>query len=336
MNRLFKKITNLMLSISNPPLFFYRVSHIKNKYVNEKTASRIREKNFKYYSRKDIPVLKFETFDKSGQIVHPHFLYDFSNYWLAFTPYPYGMEEYENPSIFYGKSIDDLEEFCNNPIAFQAVHRRGNHLSDPCLFKHNDDLFCSYRITNNNNGVIDNAIVCKKLLLDSRSTDDEIVLLKSNSEQLLSPAFFEGDGKLFMVCVNNDQYKSSVLSLYSIDCDFKVKDEGIIKCDNVPFDYFIWHIDIQNKVDSDYKSLFLLRKISDPGVFKLFFAHCKNFDRKEWAIDEEVRIDSKINRIMKHPYKSTFVPGNNSILLSFRDKKDRYSVMEVLIDEESK
>ena len=43
-----------------------------------------------------------ETYDGSNQAVHPDVTYFNGEYWLAATPYPYGMEEYENPCLYRG------------------------------------------------------------------------------------------------------------------------------------------------------------------------------------------------------------------------------------------
>lgn len=85
------------------------------------------------------------TYDGSDQAVHPDIIYFAGKYWLVVTPYPYGMEEYENPSLYCGTSINSLLSISQNPIDRQKRHEIGSHLSDPCIFEYNNELICVYR-----------------------------------------------------------------------------------------------------------------------------------------------------------------------------------------------
>lgn len=48
-----------------------------------------------------------------------------------------------------------------------------------------------------------------------------------------------------------------------------------------------------------------------------------------WTLQNEIQIDKKIKSIAKFVYKSSFIPNENKILLSFRDKSDRYRLAQI-------
>ena len=320
-----KRIINIFLSIFNPHYFYYRVHHYFNKYVNDKKSISISLKNEKFYKKRNIETIKINTYDHSNQVVHPHLISYKDLIWFVSTPYPYGMEEYENPCIYYGKSIDSLVSIKDNPIAFQEYHCRGTHLSDPCFFINKDSLFCAYRSTINKGQSIENRILYKEILSNKVASDEHIIV--ASSEQLLSPAFVSFNNNLNMICVNLRR-KGSVLTLYELNSDLQCINEKNINCKNIPNDFYIWHIDINNNESLKFKSLFLLRSQKNPGVFRLFYAHCVNAALMEWTIDCEVVIPPSIKGIVRIPYKSTFDTDGN-VILSIRDKQSRYYLLKV-------
>jgi hypothetical protein len=83
----------------------------------------------------DPTTLRVETFDGSGQMVHPDAVviprgWQGRHFWFAATPYPLGNSSYENPSLFQGESAPDwqIPAGVKNPL---AVPDAGGYLSDP-------------------------------------------------------------------------------------------------------------------------------------------------------------------------------------------------------------
>lgn len=83
----------------------------------------------------DPSILKVETFDGSGQAVHPDALvmphgWQGHHFWFAATPYPLGNSTYENPSLFRGESAQEwkIPTGVTNPL---AKPEGGGYLSDP-------------------------------------------------------------------------------------------------------------------------------------------------------------------------------------------------------------
>ena len=134
----------LLKTLKNPPFFIYRIFHYLNRFVPKRWATSIYNNNRKEYLQEGINDYLLETYDGSGQAVHPDMAFWKDKFWLAITPYPYGMEEYENPCIYYGDSLDSLI-VPKGPIAVQHKHTQGLHLSDPCFAVDGDILYCFYR-----------------------------------------------------------------------------------------------------------------------------------------------------------------------------------------------
>jgi hypothetical protein len=91
------------------------------------------------------------TYDGSGQCVHPSVLYfpqswGGHRYWMAFTPYPDGNDQLENPSIVV--SNDGIHwtvpTGLNNPVV-PSPGTSVDYLSDPHLFVHDDLMYMIYR-----------------------------------------------------------------------------------------------------------------------------------------------------------------------------------------------
>jgi hypothetical protein len=91
-------------------------------------------------------VLKIPTYENSGQAVHPDILYQNGispAFLLAFTPYPFSLDRFENPSIL--ASDDGLrffEEYPGiNPLVPAPPH---DHNNDPNLFYYDGKLRIMY------------------------------------------------------------------------------------------------------------------------------------------------------------------------------------------------
>lgn len=94
---------------------------------------------------KGFKLLDIKTPDNFNQCVHPDLikLAD-ADYLLALTPYPFGNDKYERPTIY--RSSDKLMwKYIAGPIASEQEGKK-NHLSDPTLVKlDTGDIQCYYR-----------------------------------------------------------------------------------------------------------------------------------------------------------------------------------------------
>lgn len=271
-----KKCVNLLCRISNPPYFLYSVFHNFSYPIPYRLGKIL---NKRAYAADEITL---ETYDGSGQLVHPDCVEFDDAYWLVATPYPYGMEEYENPSVYRGKSMDKLEPLMNHPIARQYKYKKGFHLSDPCLGYNDKKLFCIYRDTRKTSGGVSwNGIfmtcfhngtwVRPKLLIDSKA------------DPLLSPAIvFTDNCHMHMYHIRYLEHEKTMIHT-EFDRKFHVINQNKVACENVPAGYSLWHICISYNHCSRYakenveglKGIFVLKNNKKEHAFSLYLSESK-------------------------------------------------------------
>ena len=108
---------------------------------------------------RDVHLLALETFDGSGQAVHPDaavtpLMWGDSEIQLFATPYPYGDASLENPSLYARRSLFDWQvpPGVMNPIA----HPNAGYLSDPdeVYNPETNELWLYYRAVNTENEIL--------------------------------------------------------------------------------------------------------------------------------------------------------------------------------------
>lgn len=329
-NEIIKKGVEMLSIADNPPFFRYRLNHYLKKPVALKKAKVWSKRNKKYYESKGIDVIWFETYDGSDQICHPNITFWHDNYWMVATPYPYGMEEYENPSIFYGKEFTGMIPFHSNPIAYPSKKGYGSHLSDPCLFSDDDYLYCFYRDTINCGKEIENRICYKKL--DGNDFTPEKVLLSSFDDGLLSPAVLCIENVKYLFYVSNIQGELSLV-MANISDDMVIDDSSkklILSKDD---EWNIWHFDAKSTKDG-IVFLLLQRSKMDKKKFKLQKGTF-NLVSQSVALGGDIVIPDEIKEVMAFLYKSCIIPDSKKILLSFRDINNVYVTKVIEMREEN-
>lgn len=320
-----KKLFSLLGTLRNPYFFLYRVCHYLNRYVPHRLATFIYHRNIKDYKKEGVQDFLLDTYDGSGQTVHPDIVYYKNKYWLAITPYPYGMEEYENPCLYQGESLYSLA-LPEGPIAFQKIHTQGVHLSDPCLAIDGNKFCCFYRESERKGKIEEQTIWEIQYCEDSKCWGEPQLLINSVNDKLLSPAMvYKEPGVLSIYYVSslNDNY-----TLVSTLKGSKEITEHPI-C-GMPSGYYLWHIGISKARDLDNNltgngllGLFLMESMETKGRMKLFEAR-NDGNESDWHITREVQMPDEIIEIVAFPYKSCYIPnGKGDIMLSFRDKKSR-------------
>ena len=188
-----------------------------------------------------------KTYDGSNQLTHPKVLYipeyfGGVRYWMAYTPYPGGNDDYENPCI--AACNDGLRWYTptglTNPLATPTALElsAGGHYSDTHLVYRPDTLTleCWYRY-----GVND---VYEELLrrttLDGVTwTAEEIITSNNGSEQYLSPAVIYENGKYRMWFVRGHD----LMYMESADNCVTWSTATILTLD-LPLGYNPWHLDV--------------------------------------------------------------------------------------------
>lgn len=130
---------------------FQRLQKLENKTYS--TSDSVFTDLSKKYNLVSVP-----TYDGSGQETHPKILY-FSKgwngwkYWMSFTPYPNGNDDYENPSIVVSNDMTNWQEpkESENPISGVPYDVRfGGHYSDPHIVMRNNIMELWYRYNHGN------------------------------------------------------------------------------------------------------------------------------------------------------------------------------------------
>lgn len=287
--------------------------------------------------------IKVKTYDGSNQVVHPDMLFNpnTKNYILAFTPYPYGFDCYENPSILYGKELNNLKAVKSNPIAISEIDRPLCHLCDPVLLQDGQKYYCFFL------DVLNIGDTRKCVFYYSDSND----ILKWSSKKIVKQYSFNISSKQHVLCpaiikygtffyfytvhvdVENDSYLS--VSKSGLIDKFENEEQCIIK--NMPENYYLWHLNIcfdkdyfKNHSISESKNilgLFLLRKRGDTTIYKTVFAVSDDF--KNWNITGELFFPEELKNEALSLYKGTIIPNSGDILISYKDKKRMWRLARI-------
>ncbi len=333
-----KKIISLFKSAQNPSYFKYRLCHATRRYMSFKRAKSIAKKNYKDCASNEINEFILPTYDGSNQSVHPDTIADTSKIYLVVTPYPYGMEEYENPCVYIGQDLQEFESMkeAPAPIAYPQKHKPGVHLSDPCLILQKDILRCifreSIRKSNGEENILKYADLVNGLWTNAK------IIVSSNEDSLISPALLCNYDYEFLMFHVNAQSNENLLVMSKLSNDMKIIESKNISCYGMPSGYRLWHISVyfddltrKNDLTRTMIGLFTLKNYDGKGdAFKLYYATGSLQEGGGvWTLQNEIQIDKKIKSIAKFVYKSSFIPNENKILLSFRDKSDRYRLAQI-------
>jgi len=311
---------DMISAAQNPPFFRYRVNHYLKKPVPFKQAKKWANKNRRFYADKGIETIWFETYDGSDQVCHPDIAIWNAQYWMVATPYPYGMEEYENPSLLCGSQMTDMRPVNGNPIASPSQKGYGSHLSDPCLLADGGNLYCFYRDTVNHGESVENRI-CYKTMCEDLRLSSEKVLMTSFEDGLLSPAVLRVENELCLFYVSY-MHGECLLTQSVLSEDMTIKPASAKTILSPSDDWNTWHFDVK-ATDDGIAFLLLQRSKKDRKKFKLQKG-CFDLDTRQIIIKEDVRLPGELREVMEHPYKSCMIPNSNQLLLSFRDKNAVY------------
>ncbi|MCR4660467.1 MAG: hypothetical protein K5765_00500 [Clostridia bacterium] len=317
---LIKKFFKLFtLFFTNNGKFYYLFNHYCNATVKNKRALKIKNNNEYYYEKNKIEKFSLDTYDLSNQYTHPDLIFWNNLYWLIVTPYPYGIEAYENPCLYYSSDLTSFTPFEVNPIAFQYVVKRGVHLSDPFFGVFDDNLLVLFRDNMFKEG--EQWVSIKYKIMNKSLSFSGLKTLIEGTEDFLSPIFFKV-GELYYLQYMNKTNNDTEITEICYNNRFDIVSKNNIKTVGFPDDFYFWHFGIDHNLFS-INSLVLLRNKNDNNDFILCEANYNN-DLKTWFYTKKIILDSAFTSNIDHIYKSCFFTNENKILISFKDKKGRY------------
>lgn len=259
--------------------------------------------------------LCLQTYDGSGQVCHPSYVCFHEEDFLACTPYPYGLEWYENPCIFKKSSGEkDFQPILSVFPLVEAKSRGTEHYSDPCLTASQDEISIIFRkCIRSARGKIDQ-------LYRSTSADGEvwnapILIAEGAGDTLISPAF-AGDTAF---CVEFAHGRTEIVR-YATTLSGKLS--GRVKClvSGMPSQWQVWHIDVRQYVNGEYEGLFMLRdgETGKHSQLALF-----TYTQDVWTMVREIPLSEEERCHVSMIYKSCFFKDRN-ILCSARDNSERW------------
>lgn len=208
------------------------------------------------------------------QFSHPDLMQVGKTKYLAMTPYPYGVDLYENPEVFVSEGSSRWKFLATVPSP-----RKGKHLSDPDLLFFRNKLFLVYRRCDRNSTGLD------ELILRDLGNGAERILLTGPKNSLICPSAIAGEFvSLFVVDARNGR---RILLKYDFNEEWNFISVRECECD-LPE---LWHIDVI-KDKEELKGLFLSNRGNGKYGNSLFLMESKDgghcFRRKvEFNIEED-------------------------------------------------
>ncbi len=260
--------------------------------------------------------LVVETYDGSNQAVHPSVAEFQGKLWLALTPYPYGKEFYENPSIYVrrGEKFAPLDRMA--PVV-QATDMGREHYSDPVLAAYEDKLTLIYRRCDRKpEGKIDQLFCMDSQ--DGLHWSEPTLLAEAPGNLLISPAVDAKEHRLF--CVEADPAIDSKLVWYDYQSG-RLGKKHTCRVNGLSDDWFVWHLDVCRSENGILRGLFMLRKKHTRKIVsKLALFH---WEKDAWQWDTDVIWTPEEAAAIQFVYKSAFA-GERKLLCSACDPKNRY------------
>jgi hypothetical protein len=251
-------------------------------------------------SLKELPydrlfALRIPTYDKSGQGVHPDILHCPENshpFMLAFTPYPFSIDSFENPSIVLSDNgLYFFEEYPGlNPLAAAPPW---DHNNDPDMFYYKDKLCMIYLETlrpEKQNLV---------LLTNSRGTNWSFRIVHTDyfdegDPLILSPAYGRINQQDYLFYVNTS-YSRNRIQFVAINenfsPDFSTRQDIAINTQELT----PWHIDIIPYKNFLYMLICCVKTERNKKKYDLYIARSNN--GCIW--------DFSTNILMHNAYRST-------------------------------
>ncbi|MGO5023947.1 hypothetical protein ACTQ4E_12790 [Lawsonibacter sp. LCP25S3_G6] len=303
---------NIFNNLSNPRHTIYKLASACKVMIPPKVAAILS------FSNRYDEFLKMDTYDGSGQAVHPSVVEYNGKLYMAVTPYPYGVEWYENPSIYV--YYDEVWKAIPGLSPVIKPNKLGcEHYSDPCLYTGEAEISLLFRkCERRENGKRDLLFVMHSK--DGYKWDAPRLLADRAGDTLISPAVV-GNQIWCVEAVN----KQTSLVVYKFDnnCIELPTPVPVILSEK----WRIWHIDVQQTLEGKVQGLFMLVK-TDSRQYESKLALFRLLDGV-WCYQHDIKIPDTIRLKIKYIYKSAFHPNGEDIICSACDLKGRFFLFQM-------
>jgi len=283
------------------------------------------ENNFLMPLDNNATYLNTPTYDGSGQAVHPDIYYDATGwngykYWMVMTPYPYGHETYENPSILVSNDGYSwiVPPELTNPI--DPWPGTGRENCDPDLVFNTATNNLEVYYLEIEQGSLNDTILKRKLSSDGSAWSSEEDLLIVPNYHLQSPSIIQdasvSDYSMWYVNAGTSGCGASSSTVEYRSSSDGVSWSGPVIVNITQPGMIIWHVDVSYiPSKNEYWMVYAAYPIgSTCGNTDLYFA--KSTDEFNW-----ITYDSRI--IGRGPaywdsteiYRSTFLYESSTDLM---------------------
>jgi len=200
-------------------------------------------------------LLTFETYDASGQVVHPDVVWKDNSIYLALTPYPLFMSDYENPSLF--ESLDGkkytIPKGIHNPLVEKP---RIGFNCDPDMYVNEDGKLILFYLEILN----DSMQSLQKLAFETDLSFKKSTVFSYNPKKgddfILSPSFISEQGNLdFFYVKLSDKEKNTIKYKRIKDTESLTNQNFSTLPIKFPSDFTPWHVDVVKH--NEYYYLFI-------------------------------------------------------------------------------
>lgn len=272
--------------------------------------------------------LNINTYDGSNQAVHPDIVYNpggiFNHkYWLAFTPYPYENDKFENPCILVSEDgINFVKpKGAKNPL--DNVNRKNNpggHLSDTDLIYTNNELLLHYVYNTESVEVPSKFYEIKSDNGITWSKPNMVYKTRKNTRGF-SPTFVSEKDNTIKLWY----YQSEDNLMFTESNDGEKTWKPLIKCKINMGEWKGWYVDII-KTDIGYEGLICARQ-PQLNQYALFYARSK--DGLKWSVPKYPLIfPNEHSWDSRFIYRSTFLKENGiyRVWYSACNQKDQWHI----------
>lgn len=318
---------NIIYNLKNPRRAAYMVGAVTKRTLPIPLAKLLATGN-----RTAMPnTVDIPTYDGSGQTCHPTISSFQGKVYMACTPYPYGVEYYENPCLYVRDS--DSRRWKPVPGVFPLIlpERLGfEHYSDPCLFQQDGKLVLLFRKNERRpEGTVE--LLYTSATTDGKSWSAPRLLAEGGEDALISPAATGGE----LFCVEREipgnVDSSTRLVRYALDGLSGLGGRTVCRMEGLEQGFLVWHIECATLPNGTVRGLFMLQeKFKTPIQSKLALFRWEP-EKNLWSFERDLPPTEAERNTVAFVYKSCFTEDPNLILCSACDQKRRYFLYEKLI-----
>ena len=260
-------------------------------------------------------------YDGLSQNTHPSVIYQYGEYVLAASPFPFSDALKENPCIYTSDDGIDFLIKGNQPLALPTAE---SYLSDPEILFKDGRYLLYYRESLYKEKITKIYKRCSKDLTDW--TKPETIF--ETTESFLSPSVLSHNGTDYVYAVNICQ-EGSKLCRYT-EKDGKIRsDYEVLTVEGLPEGKILWHIDIEI-IDGKFIAVFTLSTDKNGKNSKIYFATGNN-DGSKWEIVKKIDLCQKEEKYFKSIYKASILDIEKTIkiFVAAMNKKNAWHIYTI-------